>query len=268
MSAIARWDAFLAQIAGRHRSVRADAEASSRAFIVSIAAGGDYRPLSNQLSAVHSRLQELETMITDTWHGKVEDAIFGEGLGVADRDREWAKGEVLRHALDDEREELEPRVFAELARQRFAHAVAGRRAVACTKCNTALTPPLSFRAIELTCTCGAITPYEPGELMRSVSAIGTHAIAQEAAVKEWRGMRDAERRLHAVRPPRNLAVVQHYEQAQITYWRSYLAFRSQLEPELARDPALEIRSRMDQWYRSAAEFEESWVKAGRPRAAI
>jgi hypothetical protein len=268
MSALARWDAFLAQIAQRHRGVRAEAEGSALAFVRSIAAGGDYRPLSNQLSAVQSRLQELETMITDTWHAKVEDAIFADGHDVGVRDREYVKGEALKRTLDDEREELEPRIFAELARQRFAHAVHASRGVACTACGTALEAPLSFRAIELACRCGGRVTFEPGELMRSVAAIGTHAIAQETVVAAWRAMREAERKLHDIRPPRPLHVVTAYEHSQIVYWRAYLTVRSRFEPELARDPALEVRSRMEQWYTHFAEFEESWVKAGRPRASI
>lgn len=227
MSALARWDAFLAQIEGRHAAVRRDAEAAAHAFIAGVAAGGDHLPLSHQLMAVRSRLQELETMIADTWHAKVEDAIFSEGHGVAVRDAQFAKGEALRHALDDAREELEPRIFAELARQRHARGL--------------------------------------GE---TVAALASHAVAQEAAVVEWQAMRAAERALHAIRPPRPLAPIRAYEQAQITYWRRYLAVRAQFEPILARDPALEIRSRMEQWYVSSAEYEEAWVAAGRPRTPI
>jgi hypothetical protein len=227
MSALARWDAFLAQIEGRAAQVRTEAEASARAFIANVAGGGDYQPLSHQLMAVRSRLQELETMIADTWHAKVDDAIMGEGLGVATRDAAFAKGEAVRHALDDLREELEPRIFAELTRQRFERGL--------------------------------------GE---SVLAVGAHAVAQEAAVVPWRAMRAAERALHAVRPPRPLEVIKAYERAQIAYWRHYLAVRSNFEPILARDPALEIRSRMEQWYVSSAEYEEAWVAAGRPREQV
>ena len=266
--AVARWDAFLSQIASRHRSVQQEAEASARAFILSIAAGGESGPLSNQLMAVNSRLQELETMITDTWHAKVEDAIFEEGGTVADRDREWRKGEDVKHQLDDEREELEPRILAELARQRFAHALAAKKGVACTSCGTVLEPPLTFRALDLRCRCGAATTFEPGELMRSVAAIGTHACAQEAVTPVWRELRKADRRLREQRPPKSIELIKAYEAAQIAYWREYLAIRSRFEPELARDPAKEIRSRMEQWYTMYAEYEENWVKAGRPRAAI
>jgi hypothetical protein len=222
MSALARWEGFLAQIAARHGQVLAEAEAAARDFIASVAAGGDYLPLSHRLQAVRHRLQELETSITDTWHAKVEDAIFADGLGVAERDREYARGQALRHALDDHREELEPRVFAELARRR----------------------------------------------VDSIAAIGAHAIAQEAAVVPWRAMRAAERRLHAIRPPCPLEIVVAYERSQIAYWRAYLAVRATFEPVLARDPVLEIRSRMEQWYVMTAEYEPAWVAAGRPRAPI
>jgi hypothetical protein len=30
--------------------------------------------------------------------------------------------------------------------------------------------------------------FDPGELMRSVAAVGTHAVAQVAALGEWRAM--------------------------------------------------------------------------------
>jgi hypothetical protein len=228
MSALARWDAFLGQIETRAAQVRAEAEASGRAFIASVAAGGDYLPLSHQLMAVRSRLQDLETTITDTWHAKVDDAIAAENLGEDARWTAHAKGEALRHELDDLREELEPRLMAELARQRAA---AG----------------------------GDVT---------SVAAIGGHAIAQEAANAPWRAMRAAERALHAVRPPRNLEVIKAYERAQIAYWRAYLTVRARYEPAMGRDLGLEIRSRMEQWYTSSAEFEEAWVAAGRPRDTI
>ena len=82
-------------------------------------------------------------------------------------------------------------------------------------------------------------------------------------------MRNAERALHAIRPPRTLAPIKAYEHSQIAYWQRYIAVRASVqEPILARDPALEVRSRMEQWYVYTAEFEEAWVAAGRPRAAI
>jgi|GEM_PF-1135700 len=266
--AIARWDALLAQITGRHHDVRVEAEAAARRFVAEVAAGGDVLPLSHQLMAVSARLQDLERKIIDTWHAQVEQAIFDDGCGVAERDREYAKGLAAQRALDDLREELEPRVFAELSRQRYAHALTAAHAVVCGACGVRRGGGVWFRATELTCGCGARLLFEPGDLMRSVTAIGAHSIAQEAAVVEWRAMRAAGHRLHDLRPPRPLAAVVDYERAQIAYWRAYLAVRGRFEPEVARDPGMELRARMEAWYVSQAEYEPAWVAAGRLRLAI
>ena len=269
MSALARWEAFLGQIADRHHRVIAEAEVAGRSFIASVVAGGDVVPLSHQLMGVESRLQELETAIIDTWHAKVEDAIFAEDLGVAVRDAEYLKGEAVKDRLEDARDELSPRLHAELAQLRFEHALATTRAIYCSFCGAPGPRPLSFRAMELRCpTCQAATVFDPGELMRSVAAVGTHAVAQMAAIGEWRAMKTADRRARRIRPPVPLAAIVADEQGQITYWRAYLSVRADFEPELGRDLGMEIRSRMEQWYVSHAEFEEEWVRAGRPRTPV
>lgn len=227
MSALARWDGFLAQVARRHAEVLAAAEVAARHFVARIAAAGDPAPLSHELMGVNARLQDLESKIIDTWHAQVEDAILGEGLGVPARDRAYATGLATKRTLDTHREELAPRVLAELARQRYAH----------------------------------------GDAI-SGAAIGAHAIAQEAATLEWRAMRAAEWALHDTRPPHALPAVLEVERTQLAYWRTYLAIRARMEPVLARDPALEIRARMESWYLHTAEYEPAWVAAGRPRAPL
>lgn len=263
MSALARWQAFLAQIEARHRQVILEAEEASRLAIASVAMGGDTTPLSNHLSAVKARLQALQQNIVDTWHGKVEDAIFAEGLGVPTRDAAWQQGEDVRHQLDDVTEELEPRVFAELARTQLANAQT--HSVACAGCGRDLGAG-GARHVEVTCACGRRSVVAPNALLASGIAIATHAIAQEAAVTEWRAMRSAERAMRRVRPPYPLPLIVATEHAQIAYWRAYLAVRAQFEPELGRDPMLELRSRMEQWYVWFAEHEPNWVRAGRPRS--
>jgi hypothetical protein len=269
MSSLARWDGFLAQIEGRHREVRTEAAAMALDAVAGLCAGGDYLPLSHQLSAVEHRLQELERKIIDTWHEKVDDAICGVGHGEAVRTAAREKGEALQHRLDDEREELLIRIMADLARQRYKRAVAQHRPPPCSGCGAGLDAPVSFRALDLRCGgCGATTTWQPPELMVSVASIGTHPMSQEQATGEWRAMRAAERALNAIRPPRALAPVKAVELAQIAYWRTYLAARAWFEPELGRDPNMEIRRRMQQWYESHAEFEEGWVKAGRPREPL
>ena len=266
MSAIARWDGFLAQIEGRHKTVLEEAEGSARAFVAQVAAGGDYLPLSHQFMAIKHRLLELETKIIDTWNEKVDDAITGEGNSTAERDRQRAKGQTLKETLEDAREEQEPRIFAELARQRWTHAQAQQQPSTCTSCRGQFAAPPAFRSYEMPCpSCGKTTPVEPSELLRSVAAVGTHAVAQEATNAEWRASKNAERAMRSYRPPYPIESIKAYERAQITYWFKYLSVRSQFEPELARDPAMEVRSRMEQWYTMFAEHEQSWVAAGRPR---
>jgi hypothetical protein len=258
MSALARWDTFLAQIEGRHRDVRTEAFAAALHAVSQLAAGGDYLPLSHQLSAVDNRLQDLERKIIDTWHEKVDDAICAEAHGEEARTAAREKGIALQYALDDEREELTIRILADLARQRYKIAVAQHRAPPCGACGKPLDAPVSFRALQLPCRCGAATVWQPPELMVSVAGIGTHPMSQEAATKEWRAMRAAERALAAVRPSesgaRPLALVKAVERAQIAYWRAYLKARAWFEPELARDPEMEIRRRMKHFYDASPEL--------------
>lgn len=269
MSALVRWDGFLAQIEGRHRDVLAEAEGAARAAIAELAGGGDYQPMSQQLTAVDARLMELERKIIDTWDEKVDDAICAEGGGGGPRDAARAKGVELQRQLEQAREEFPIRMLAELARQRHVRARAAHGPVPCQQCGAPLEAPFSFRALELPCAaCRAVTLWQPPDLMLSVGAIGSHPISQEAAIGEWRAMKAAERAMHAVRPPVPIELMKAYERSQIAYWRVYLKSRAWFEPELARDPAMEIRKRMEQWYVFTADNDAVWVAAGRPREPI
>ena len=266
MPALDRWDAFLAQIKSRHEQVRAEAQAEGRQFIAGVAGGGDYLPLSYQLSAVKNRLLDLEQKVMETWHAQVDDAILNEGNPVPVRDAACQKGIDLQHALEDARDEAEIGLMAELARARYQAAMATLQPVQCPRCLMTFQPPHSFRLIEWACQCGGVLRYDPSELMRSAGTIGTHPISQEAAVNEWRAMVAADRRAKDARSPCPLSLLQAYEAAQIAYWRRYLATRAWFEPELGRDPDMEVRKRMEQWYVYSAEHEEAWRAAGRPRA--
>jgi hypothetical protein len=261
MAAQARWDAFLAQIEARHTQVLADAEASARAQLPAFAVAGDPATLSNQLAPIAARLHELESTIIDTWHQKVSAAFDAEGLTAADNEVAYEKGDLLRYRLEGNRDQLEHRIFAELARLRHAR----MPPVACTKCRGPIAVPLVFGEVELACTCGARQPFHPDSQLLQIAALAMHAIPQEAVVREWHAMRDADRAHRKVRPPKPLALIQAYEAAQIAYWRAYIAVRGRIEPVLARDPVLEVKKRMDQWYEWVVEHEEAWRAAGRPR---
>lgn len=264
-TAVERWNGLLAQIKARHDQVRAEAEAEGRRFIASVAGGGDYLPLSHQLGAVKHRLHDLEKKIMDTWHAQVDDAILGEGNSVAVRDAERERGIELGHALDDAREDMEINLMAELAKARYAAAQAQLQPVVCAGCHASYAAPHGFRQIEMQCSCGAIVRYDPDELMRSAGAIGTHPIPHQAAANEVRAMRAADRARREARSPTPLHLLQADEAAQIAYWYRYLAARAWFEPELGRDPVMEVRKRMEQWYQYTCEGEELWRAAGRPR---
>ena len=268
MSAVERWDSFLAQIEGRHRAVREEAAKQARAAVATLASP-DTSFISHGWAAIESRLQELEKRIADTWSEKVDDTFAAEGIVKETRMAALEKGDALRFTLENAREELQQHIFADAARELFARAMANRRDRYCSECGAQFELPMCFRAIDLTCPrCGTRTQFEPGELMRGAAAVGVHALSQEAALAEWLAMRKAERRAKAVRPPCPLALLKEYERAQIAYWRVYVAARARLEPELGRDPALEVRSRMEFWYTYSAEHEPEWVRGGRPREAI
>jgi len=268
VSAVERWDAFLAQIEGRHRAVRDEAAKQARAAVATLSSP-DTTFISHGWAAIESRLQELEKRIVDTWHEKVDDTFGAEGIDQTTRMAAYEKGDLLRFALENAREELQQHIFADAARELFARAMADRKDRFCSECGAQFELPICFRAVALTCArCGTKTMFEPGDLLRGVAAVGAHALAQEAALAEWQKMRLCERRAKAVRPPCPLSLLKDYERAQIAYWRAYVAARGRIEPELGRDPALEVRSRMEFWYTYQAEHEQEWVRGGRPRETI
>jgi hypothetical protein len=268
MSALLRWDGFLAQLQQRAAEIRSEAAVAARQFIDTVANGGDILPLSHQWSAVSARLSEIESRIEATWHAKVSDALDADGVAVPEVARAFDKGRAVGYALQDLHEELEHELFAELAHTRYRTGVAAMVPIACSGCRASLMPPVAYRTIEVGCACGAKTVYQPNELLMSAGAVATHHVSQHAAVVPWRAMQQAGRAVSAFRPPAPLHVLQQYEAAQIAYWKMYFQQRSTFEPLLGRDIAAEVRARLEPWYVSSAEFEPAWVQAGRPRAAI
>jgi hypothetical protein len=265
MGAVARWEAFLAQTEGRHRAVRAEAAQGAQVAIAALP-GADAAPVVRAWSTVEGRLRDLEGKIIDTWHEKVAAAFSAEDADADTCDAAYQKGARLDFDLQMAREELEVDIVAGCARELFARALAERRDRFCTGCGAALAIPMSFRALELNCPgCQARVLFEPGAAARAAGSVGAHALPQLMARAPWRAMREAERRFREWRPPRPLALVKQHERAQLAYWRAYLAARAEIEPELSRDPVLEVRARMEPFYLDVAEQEPAWVEAGRPR---
>jgi hypothetical protein len=103
--------------------------------------------------------------------------------------------------------------------------------------------------------------------LRAAAATGAHALAQVEAHDEWLAMKRAERSATQMRMA-PLDLLKRWEIAQIAYWRKYVQARGVIEPAMAKDPRLEITSRMNQWYEYKANHEVEWNRAGRPREAI
>lgn len=264
MSARERWNAFLGQIEARHGElVRESFDGAKEAFPEM---GFDTSPVAVALGAVKLRLLDLESRIADTWNERVDDAFEAEGASHEERTRARELGEALKRRLERQRERLEPHAFAHAAHEMHRRALAQRQDVACTNCGAPLSPPLSYRAIEVRClVCSAVGVFEPSALMRQVEATGSHAVAWVAAEPEWNAMWDAEERVRAARSPCPLAILQAYETAQIVYWTKYFRTKAQMVPEIAVDVEANVRSRLESWYMSSADHEQEWVRAGRPR---
>ena len=262
MEDLERWEAFLAQIESRHQQVRQAAYGAAAGLFAAVSTPEDLVLISNVWSPASHRLQELENRIQDTWREKVSDLVRDAQL----REEAWESGQDLQFSLENAREETEQGIYADLARHLLNRAPSG---CTCQGCGAPIETPLCFIATELTCgRCGVQTVYEPGPLLRTVSVVGPHATAWQAAQLQWLIMRKAERRVRGTRSPCPLALIKDHERAQIDYWWTYIQSRGRMEPILARDPAKEVRARMDHWYALWAEGQEEWVKAGRPRETI
>lgn len=115
MSAHARWDAFLAQIADRHRQVREEFAQAAPSTLAG--AGLDPQPLAVAWGAAESRLKDLETKIQEAWHEKVEAVFEAEGHAPDARAAARKKGEDLKFSLENEREAAQHAIWVAAARQ-------------------------------------------------------------------------------------------------------------------------------------------------------
>ena len=264
MSARDRWTGFLTQIETRHGELVREAFEGAKEALPEL--GYDTTPVAVALAAVRNRLLELESKIIDTWNAKVEATFEAEGISNAERTQARATGDALRRRLERQRERLEPHAFAHAAHVMHQRALAERKDVNCSHCGAPLSPPVSYRALELRCgSCNAVGVFDPGTMLRMVEAVGSHAIAWVAAEREWHAMKDAEDAIRDTRSPTPLSLLQAYEHAQIDYWMRYFQTKGTMVPEIANDPQHNVRSRLELWYQHSAEHEENWRNAGRPR---
>jgi len=251
-SALQRWQSFLCQIEERHRQVATDAVVGARQALPET--GFDPQILGQAWAVVDNRLRELEERILDTWNDQVEQVFEREGYDCADCVAARKLGDDLAFRLENSRQSLEMQIQAECARTLYDRASKTQKAHSCPRCGGPWTVPLSYQALNLTCShCGCVALFEPGMLMRSVLAYGGHALAWQAASAEWMAMRIAERQYRQARSPAPFSVVKDYESAQVAYWTKYCSARAYLEPSMS-NIGLEVSSRMQSWYRDSGEY--------------
>jgi hypothetical protein len=261
-----RWAGFLDQIAERHAAIGVEVEAAAREALR--ASNYDPGAINASWNAATHRLRELERRIIDTWNEKVEATFEAEGVDHETRMSERRKGADLAYTLENAQQALEMRILADGAREMYARALSSERAHVCARCGASMPMAFTYRALDVACpACGTPGVFEPSADARNVVAFGAHALAWETAQRDWLAMRVAERAVRDARPPAPLAALKRFERAQIAYWTRYIGAKAHLVPEVG-DVALEVRSRMDPWYRMKAEYEEEWVRAGRPRETI
>ena len=182
VSARARWTAFLQQIEGRYKQICEEAEVGAREALAE--SGYDPIPIGNAWGAIQSRLQDLESKIIGTWNEKVQAAYGAEGIPHDVQMSDRANGADLAYRLENAREALQHRIFAEGARAMYSRAAATQRERACPTCGSPFDVPFSYQAMNLTCGhCRAVSTFEPGSLVRSVLAFGSHSLAWEAALR-------------------------------------------------------------------------------------
>ena len=261
---IARWDAFLANIAKRHGDLLAEAVAGCEAL--HLQSGLDPSAMTSAFSGINRRALDLESKIMDAWSDKVDDALDDAGASSAVTDRESAKGEALADRLELERERARVKIFADAARRLMERASLEQRTEhLCTQCGALLAiPEGTSRAVNVTCAqCQSVNTYEPGTWARWVEGFCVHPLTEEASWDWWVALRSAEARRREARNT-TLELIQAEEQAMIVWNQAYFRLRAGMFPAYRGDEDAYLRGRMAQFY-TGLEHEGAWKRAGQPR---
>ncbi len=259
---IARWDGFLAKIKGRFEQIMEESRQGCAMLFQQ--SGGDPLPMSNAWTGMHSRAQDLEMKVNDTFNDSVEEAFDDVDAPGEVVDREREKGLALVEWMERERERTRIQIFADMGRQMWEQGLAEQKGhFGCTQCGGQLEIPHTVATVNVTCPyCSAVVTFEPGTRLRMASNY-VHNFAEQDAWAEWNAMQDAEKAYHDARNP----TIEHFktwEAAQITYWRKYLQAQATWLPEKQAALETDLRGKMRHWY-DRVDKEKAWVQAGRPR---
>ena len=260
----ARWDGFLKSIKDRFDQIMQE----SKDGCAQLLADSDYDPIpmGNAWSAMERRAKELSTKVDETWRQQVEPKLEEAGAARPSIEEQSRKGDALRDWMELEIERTRIAIYCQCARD-VAAMDARAESHPCKSCGAPLAVPHTFRVVNVPCAhCRTVNEYEPGTRTRYVEASCIHSLCQEAAWNEFVAMHQAERRFKDTRPPRALALIQSWEQAQIAYHRKYLTARLQYLPDQAPSFGKDLAGRMEHFYVYGVNSEVAWIDAGRPRA--
>jgi len=265
---VQRWDGFLKNIKDRFDQIMQESKDGCAQMLIET--NYDPIPMGNAWGAMERRAKELSTKIEETWNQQVEPKFEEAGVARPAIDEQRKKGDATRDFIEMEIERTRIMIYCKLARDvRELDAREKRDGYPCKSCGAPLAVPHTFRVVNLTCAhCRTVNEYEPGTRTRYVEASCIHSLCQEAAWDEFVAMHQAERRFHGTRPPRALAQIQAWEQAQIAYHRKYLTARLQYLPDQAPSFGKDLAGRMEHFYVYGLNGEVAWINAGRPRAQL
>jgi len=220
-----KWEAFLGKVSARFREIMAEAEPGLDEIIATEVL--DPAPVSGALSAVKARVYGLQKKIDESW-ASIDAQLEGGAL----RNQLQERGRALSKQIEME---LEVFLIHKAAQAARALKVLVDKELGqvprCSGCGVDLVPPVRHEASTVTCAhCNAVNTLMPGmATLMFYRGSAPHALAQEAALAEWKAQQQAEQAFHDIREP-GPADLKRLEAAHVAYWRTSCQAFCQLHP--------------------------------------
>jgi hypothetical protein len=227
--AITRWDGFLAKLRERVDETLAQAEEGC-AMLLDVN-GLDPQPMTVAWMAIENQLRELSAKVDETWEGKV-------GPAVGEDDAQKEKGESLQRSIEQKKEALEVRIFADAARKIYEQArVNLAKDQKCAQCGAALKLEQAFfRSKHVSCPfCSNVNTFVPGATISAVEYFCCHHLAREKTLGLYGKWIAAQRTADEERALRE-------------YTTAYLRARIEIVPEYEKDFEKDLKGKMAFFY--------------------
>jgi hypothetical protein len=237
-----RWEAFLSKISDRYLEILGEAEAGFRALAEENPE--DDRSLNNAVTAIRSRLLQLEQKIDDTMSDKISESLSGALL-----DRAIARMEQTRLSLAERWERIRVKALGDFYRSMAprveAESTAPRQ---CTQCGGALPAERLIKPRSVKCDfCGSVNQVTPAAIVASYYASAPNSLAEEATLEQRLAIERKEQGINQRRAPASGAELQALEKMEREYWERYVEVRGRIQPQTPEDRARFVESRMEVW---------------------